>query len=303
MAKLPDPPKGIVRLKYKTTTDGWNARYTRDGVTFSQLFSDSKYDSPIAALEAAIEWRHQAEELLPRMNRKEYAELKKRNNSSGHTGVYKSVGGYYKGKALYYWYAIWSPQRGEKASKSFSVQKFGDDEAKRLAIAAREEAIANLPKEWPEDSWGSRRDARIAAEMEVAFSKDIFAFEGDEKYIIHRTKERSPDLRQQKVDAFLAEHGDLFCEICHFSFEEQYGVIGRGLIEVHHLVPLAEMTASRKTTLDELMCVCSNCHLVLHNGDPTENLNRMQFVFSARKTSAKRKRTKRSTRMEDESGL
>jgi len=283
MAQLPNPTKGIVRLDYETTAEGWNARYQREGVPFSQAFPDSKYGSPEASLAAAIEWRRHAEETLPPMNRREFAELKRSNNSSGVTGVYRSVSGYYNGKALYYWYAIWSPRKGKKASKAFSVQKFGDERAKQLAIEARQNAIANLDPEWPEDAWLTGR----RQEIEDAFARDVFGFEGDERYVIHRQKERDRNLRQQKVDAFLAEHGDLFCEVCEFSFEKQYGLIGRGLIEIHHLVPLAEMTPNHKTTLEELICICSNCHLVIHNGDPTDNLKQLQFIFLAR---PKRKR-------------
>ena len=34
---------------------------------------------------------------------------------------------------------------------------------------------------------------------------------------------------------------------------------------------LGELTEARQTTLDELMCVCSNCHFAIHNGDTDAN--------------------------------
>ena len=36
-------------------------------------------------------------------------------------------------------------------------------------------------------------------------------------------------------------------------------------IEVHHKIPLGELGKRRKTRLEDLMCVCANCHRVLHH--------------------------------------
>ncbi|MCE5247833.1 HNH endonuclease [bacterium] len=54
------------------------------------------------------------------------------------------------------------------------------------------------------------------------------------------------------------------CSICGFSFESVYGKLGRGFIECHHVVPLAQSAGSRKTSLEDLVLVCSNCHRMLH---------------------------------------
>jgi predicted HNH restriction endonuclease len=197
------------------------------------------------------------------------------------SGVHRTIGEYYKGKPRYYWKAMWSPAKGKRRSKSFSVLKFGEDEAKRLAIEARRQAIESLDAEWPEGSWPTSR--LEDDQSDGVLKQDVFAYEGDEKFAIHKSKERDRTLRQAKLRAFLAKHGDLFCEICSFSFEEQYGALGRGLIEVHHLLPVAEMTQTHKTTLEELMCVCSNCHFALHNGDPQRNLEALRFIFEARR--------------------
>jgi len=61
-----------------------------------------------------------------------------KNNKSKHKGVSYNE----KGKN---WRAEWRNENGKTRVKTFSVKKFGFEEAKRLAIQAREEAISSLP--------------------------------------------------------------------------------------------------------------------------------------------------------------
>jgi predicted HNH restriction endonuclease len=280
--------RGISRMDYEKAYDGWFVRYTRDAVTFRQTFPDSKYGSPEASLEAAKKWHEEARTLLPPLNRKEFAELKKCNNQSGHTGVHRSHQ-IKNGRKLYHWVASWIPAKGKKKSRRFSVLKYGEEEAKRLAIAAREEGIRNLEEEWPAEYWDSRRHQDS---FDKIYKRDVFAFEGSEAFAIHKIKERNQQLRDDKISDFLEKHGELFCEVCGFSFEKEYGEIGKGLIEVHHLVPLALMTEKHQTTLSELICICSNCHFVVHNGDHDENLRKMKFIFDAKQTGKKKNQNK-----------
>lgn len=56
------------------------------------------------------------------------------------------------------------------------------------------------------------------------------------------------------------------CEVCHMSFEETYGNLGKGHIIAHHLDPIAMRKRPSKTSLKDLALVCSNCHDMLHSG-------------------------------------
>ena len=59
------------------------------------------------------------------------------------------------------------------------------------------------------------------------------------------------------------------CLICGFNFEEHYKEIGRGFIEAHHLVPLAELRG-RKVQLEarkDFAVLCSNCHRMIHRSN------------------------------------
>jgi len=67
----------------------------------------------------------------------------RRNNSSGIHGV-----GRYTPKAgSPYWIAQWLDLEGKHKSKTFSISKYGEGEAKRLAIDSRTKAIAQLNSE------------------------------------------------------------------------------------------------------------------------------------------------------------
>ncbi|WP_179273188.1 MULTISPECIES: HNH endonuclease [unclassified Rhodococcus (in: high G+C Gram-positive bacteria)] len=91
------------------------------------------------------------------------------------------------------------------------------------------------------------------------------AVEGRVMERLIRVRERDPKLRQEKILKSRALHGRLACEVCTFDFEQTYGVLGSGYVQVHHVVPL-HSSGPVETTLDGLVVVCANCHVMLHRG-------------------------------------
>ncbi len=90
--------------------------------------------------------------------------------------------------------------------------------------------------------------------------------EGDPKRVTHLQRERRAGIAKAKKKKFRREHGRLLCERCGLDPKEAYGPdLGDACIEVHHKIPLAEgPPKGRRTQLDDLMCVCANCHRVIH---------------------------------------
>lgn len=89
--------------------------------------------------------------------------------------------------------------------------------------------------------------------------------EGQIKLVTHLKKERSAGLSQAKKNAFRKQHGRLFCEECLLDPVQVWGPAGEACIEVHHdEVHVADMAPGHKTSLDQLRCLCANCHRVLH---------------------------------------
>jgi 5-methylcytosine-specific restriction enzyme A len=95
-------------------------------------------------------------------------------------------------------------------------------------------------------------------------------FEGKWKraFVYHRRREGKA--RREKIEeARRANDGKLICEVpnCGFDFAEQYGALGDGYAQVHHLLPLSKSPKDgRETKLKDLAIVCANCHVMIHAG-------------------------------------
>lgn len=90
--------------------------------------------------------------------------------------------------------------------------------------------------------------------------------EGNKKLVTHLRRERHPGLASKKRAQFLADHGFLFCERCkleprkHFESED-----GDACIEVHHSdTMVSQMQSGHLTKLEDLQCLCANCHRYVH---------------------------------------
>lgn len=102
------------------------------------------------------------------------------------------------------------------------------------------------------------------------------ATEGTRRLVLHLERERNQTLvRQKKMQA-----SSLSCEACGFSFEKTYGDAAAEYCEVHHLVPLAASPPSRKTRLQDLAVLCSNCHRVVHLRNPPFTLEELREMLN-----------------------
>lgn len=76
------------------------------------------------------------------------------------------------------------------------------------------------------------------------------------RHILRERDSHIATLRKQK-DNFI-------CKICGFDFSKVYGKLGKNFAEAHHRIPLNTNNLVRKTTIDDLITVCPNCHRMLH---------------------------------------
>ena len=104
--------------------------------------------------------------------------------------------------------------------------------------------------------------------------------EGRTTLRMHKVRERNPRLRNKAFEKFLQTHNKLFCEVCNFSFVDTYGEIGQGFIEVHHIKPISEYSEEDTTQINDLKIVCSNCHRMIHRGDPDKTFYDLKELFN-----------------------
>ena len=105
---------------------------------------------------------------------------------------------------------------------------------------------------------------------------EVEATEGARRLVSHLKRERNQALARRKKERAQS----ISCEACGFSFEDAYGDAAADYCEVHHLVPLAASQPSRRTKLQDLAILCSNCHRVVHLRNPPFTLQELKKMLN-----------------------
>jgi len=84
--------------------------------------------------------------------------------------------------------------------------------------------------------------------------------EGGIKEFYGKRYERDAANRARAVEI----HG-MICVVCGFDFEKEYGLRGKGYIEIHHMKPLSSLQRQQIINpATDLVPICSNCHRMIH---------------------------------------
>jgi len=89
---------------------------------------------------------------------------------------------------------------------------------------------------------------------------------------VTRRKRNRTIISAKKADS------DGMCEVCGFSFKKYYGLSGRDCLVAHHINPISSRDVPSKTTLDDIVLLCPNCHAIVHTQEPPispKNLRQM----------------------------
>jgi hypothetical protein len=107
--------------------------------------------------------------------------------------------------------------------------------------------------------------------LDMTISGNQSAIEGTIRLRQHYFRERSQYLVTQKREEYISKYGHLRCEICGLSEGDNYpNHLGVPFIEVHHRVPLSTALNEVKTTMDDLVLLCANCHRTVHSSKDVE---------------------------------
>jgi len=121
----------------------WIVHIERRRRVWHRTFSDGVYGGKTHALRAARAFR---DELLASsfpMTRAEYAAIRRKNNRSGVAGVFRRG---HDGNPVdpANWMAFWTTPDGKRATRKFSIAKYGEKTAFKRAKDTRKEALAAM---------------------------------------------------------------------------------------------------------------------------------------------------------------
>ena len=162
-------------------------------------------------------------------------------------------------------YAGTGLQRGGKLEEEI-WNEFAQDPVRLKSTAAAILAVAPLIPRPPDEE-------KLAIDEADEFP------EGRLLTQLHKRCERNPAASEKKKKRVLKTTGSLSCEVCDFDFSIQYGRLGNGFAECHHRKPLAELTESRTTRLEDLAIVCANCHRMLHRARPWKTVEDLKKLI------------------------
>lgn len=121
--------------------------------------------------------------------------------------------------------------------------------------------------------WGGTEDPCFPEELPTA---DRY-IEGAVRTIKVNAYERSRAARSR----CLAHHG-CACAVCELQLADRYGEAVRGLIHVHHVRPLAEVSGRYEVDpIRDLRPVCPTCHAVIHARQPAFTIQEVRKMLAA----------------------
>lgn len=147
------PIYGITRVDNEASrTHGWLVTIQRRGVIYRRQFSDGVYGGKGKALAAAKQFRNEVMERHPPLSKREHAQIRKKNNKSGVVGVCRYSASETRHKPpqerRWFWVASWVLPDGRSKRIKFSVNKYGEKGAFRMAVKARRDAIKVMDGEF-----------------------------------------------------------------------------------------------------------------------------------------------------------
>jgi len=140
---------GISRMDNDVnSTHAWRVSLVRCGKKHIKNFPDKRFGGSNEALVMAKIHRDKLVVQYPAISRREYCEVKRRNNKSGITGVYRYGKPYTLKdgtiKRIWYWEANWPDENGKSVCKSFRVSIHGEEGAKQRAMRARKDGMSTV---------------------------------------------------------------------------------------------------------------------------------------------------------------
>lgn len=141
-------------------THAWRVSLCRRGQRHVKNFADKKWGGKGRALAGAKRYRDELLAKYPPLSRTEFCSILRSNNRSGITGVYKYAKPFTLKngtvKKNWYWEATWPTGESKQAHIAYSVNEYGEEMARQMAIEARRKAMREIKGYF----WASNRGAQ-----------------------------------------------------------------------------------------------------------------------------------------------
>ncbi len=161
-SKKETTPKGISRID-SGSTHGWYVRVYRNGKTYSKLYSDNKYGGKEKALKYAEKAREMAQESIEKIPKKYTKRMvtKTKRNKTGIVGVSRTRKKNRSGKFSEYFQVTWTADEGVVKNRQWSIKKYGEREALKMAVMFRDEVMqekfGERYEEWKREEFKKRQ--------------------------------------------------------------------------------------------------------------------------------------------------
>lgn len=95
------------------------------------------------------------------------------------------------------------------------------------------------------------------ASIDDEVNRELAAFDYSEQEGQKQASTAYRIYRSARLAGEVKKRDKFTCRACSFNFKKQ-------IVHVHHLDPLSERLSPKKTTLDDLVTLCPNCHYLAH---------------------------------------
>jgi hypothetical protein len=145
----PKSEYGISRVdNERSRTHGWLVTVQRRGVIYRRHFSDGTCGGMDKSLEAARGFRDEVVAAHPPFSMREYSNIVKKSNRSGVVGVCRYCASETRDlpeeQQRWFWVASWPTPDGKRKRVKFSVKKYGEETAFKMALKARKDSMKEL---------------------------------------------------------------------------------------------------------------------------------------------------------------
>lgn len=144
MKRITDKYPGLYREQPKGKSSRYRILINHNKKQYQESFIFYTPLQETRAKRAAIKRWKELRKLYPVLTKRAFRELPRRTSESGLTGI-RRIKKVVNEREYEFWTASWTDLHGKRTVRSFSINKHGEKEAKKLAVKARKEGLKAIP--------------------------------------------------------------------------------------------------------------------------------------------------------------